>query len=174
MITNFYFIILKRQHLLCGLGAVFQCLSIQPFLEMIEVDTVLNRKTSCLGTAKGCKECSTIQSTTDVTCQITDVGSLTANYTNACRLLLVVVVGEFNLVHTYGLWLQLHVFSRTTKGIRAVTIHLHGTVGRWNLLDFAHKLLECFLYQFTGDVLGRESMIHTVLLIIASRSSTQL
>ena len=70
--------------------AVFYLLCIEPFLEMVKVDAVLYREASCLGTAEGCQEGTAIQGTTDVACQGTDVSTLTANHSDACRLLLIV------------------------------------------------------------------------------------
>ena len=141
---------------------------------MVKVDAVLYREASCLGTAEGCQEGTAVQGTTDVACQGSDVSTLTANHTDACRLLLIVVIGEFDFIHTHGLRLQLHLLACSAQGIRAVTIHLHGTIGRRDLLNLANKLLQHLLYQLTGDVLGWESMVYTVLLIVACRGSTQL
>ena len=160
--------------LLGWLKAVFERLLIKPFLEMIKTDAVFYCKTSCLGTAESGKVGATIESPADITGEGADVSTFAANHTDAGGLLLIVIIGEFYLVYTHGLRLELNLFACPAQGIRAVAIHLYGAVGRRNLLNLAHKLLERFLHQLAGDMLRRIGVIHAVFLIVAGGSSTEL
>lgn len=160
--------------LLGWLKAVFERLLIKPFLEMIKTDAVFYCETSCLGTAEGGKVGATIESPADITGEGADVSAFAANHTDAGGLLLIVIIGEFYLVYTHGLRLELNLFACPAQGIRAVAIHLYGAVGRRNLLNLAHKLLERFLHQLAGDMLRRIGVIHAVFLIVAGGSSTEL
>ena len=141
---------------------------------MIKIDAVFYCETSCLGTAEGGKEGATIQSPADISGERADVSAFAANHTDAGGLLLIVIIGEFYLVYTHGLRLELYLFACAAQGIRAVAIHLYGAVGRRNLLNLAHKLLERILYQLAGDMLRRIGVIHAVFLIIAGGGSTEL
>lgn len=160
--------------LLGWLKAVLERLLIKPFLEMIKTDAVFYCETSCLGTAEGGKVGATIESPADITGEGADVSAFAANHTDAGGLLLIVIIGEFYLVYTHGLRLELNLFACPAQGIRAVAIHLYGTVGRRNLLNLAHKLLKRFLHQLAGDMLRRIGVIHAVFLIVAGGSSTEL
>ena len=160
--------------LLGWLKAVFERLLIKPFLEMIKTDAVFYCETSCLGTAEGGKVGATIESPADITGEGADVSAFAANHTDAGGLLLIVIIGEFYLVYTHGLRLELNLFACPAQGIRAVAIHLYGAVGRRNLLNLAHKLLKRFLHQLAGDMLRRIGVIHAVFLIVAGGSSTEL
>lgn len=160
--------------LLGWLKAVFERLLIKPFLEMIKTDAVFYCETSSLGTAEGGKVGATIESPADITGEGADVSTFAANHTDAGGLLLIVIIGEFYLVYTHGLRLELNLFACSAQGIRTVAIHLYGAVGRRNLLNLAHKLLERFLHQLAGDMLRRIGVIHAVFLIVAGGSSTEL
>lgn len=163
-----YFLLLGWQK------AVFERLLIKPFREMIKTDAVFYCETSCLGTAEGGKVGATIESPADITGEGADVSAFAANHTDAGGLLLIVIIGEFYLVYTHGLRIELNLFACPAQGIRAVAIHLYGAVGRRNLLNLAHKLLKRFLHQLAGDMLRRIGVIHAVFLIVAGGSSTEL
>ena len=141
---------------------------------MIKTDAVFYCETSCLGTAEGGQEGATIESPADISGEGADIGAFAANYTDAGGLLLIVVIGEFNLVYTHGFRFELYLFAGAAQGIRAVAIHLYGAVGRRNLLNLAHKLLERFLHQLAGDMLRRIGVIHAMFLIVAGGGSTEL
>ena len=141
---------------------------------MIKTDAVFYCETSCLGTAEGGQEGATIESPADISGEGADIGAFAANHTDAGGLLLIVVIGEFYLVYTHGFRFELYLFACAAQSIRAVAIHLYGAVGRRNLLNLAHKLLERFLHQLAGDMLRRIGVIHAMFLIVAGGSSTEL
>ncbi len=90
-------ILFMRSRLIVVKDTILQLLCIKPFLETVEVDTVLYRETSCLGTTESSQESTAIEGSTDITGQRTDISTLAADNTDACSFLLIIIVGQLYL-----------------------------------------------------------------------------
>lgn len=127
-----------------------------------------------LGAAELRKVSPRLESTSDVACESSDVGSLSARHTDGGLHGFGREIHEFDAVDAYVLRLQLHVGAIATEVVGTLAVHLARAERRRNLFDVAHELCQNLLQRLTCDGVSREGLVHGVLHVVAGSGGTEL
>ena len=116
--------------------------------------------------------CTAMQRFTNITRQRTDISTFTAYH--AYFYLRQITFQQFDFIYYQSLRFQLYIIAFTCQFVSAFAVYLTSRKGGRNLFYRPYKPLQCFFYQFPGNVFRRIGGIDFLFQIIRRGCSAQL